>query len=52
MQPISIRLLILAVVAVLIVIAIFFAYPRVKRFFAIDNCLDSGGAWHNETCVH
>jgi hypothetical protein len=40
------------VLVALAVAASLYAYPRIVRFFAIDNCLDSGGAWHNEQCVH
>ena len=35
-----------------VVVAGIYSYPSVVRFFAIDNCLDWGGEWHDEKCVH
>ena len=28
------------------------AYTRFSREFAIDRCLDGGGAWRNEQCAY
>ena len=27
---------------------IYFGYPKAKRFFEIDACLDKGGVWNYE----
>jgi hypothetical protein len=46
MKQKSIKLFIIILV---IVSLTFFTYPRIKRFFQIDSCLDSGGRWNYET---
>jgi hypothetical protein len=42
----------LGIVTALAAAGAIYAYPRVTRFFDIDGCLDSGGAWHNEKCIY
>jgi len=37
-----------ATAAGMALIAVCFAYAPVSRFFAVDNCLDSGGFWNYE----
>jgi hypothetical protein len=39
------RLVILAALALALLIL---SWPRVRLFFQIDSCLDSGGAWNYE----
>ena len=41
--------IILIFAALIIVLISFFVYPRIKRFFQIDSCLDSGGRWNYKT---
>ena len=38
--------------AVVFVAMAYVAYTRFSREFAIDRCLDDGGAWRTERCVH
>jgi hypothetical protein len=43
---------VLTVLAILAIAGIVYVYPRVSHFLDVDTCLDSGGAWHHEQCVH
>jgi hypothetical protein len=41
--------IILLIAGLLIALISFLTYPRIKRFFKIDSCLDSGGRWNYKT---
>ena len=47
----GIRATFVLVVAVLLLGLLILAAPRVRRFLAIDSCLDAGGKWEKEECV-
>lgn len=45
----KLRFLIFAILFVVLHLSIFYV-PPVKTAFDIDSCLDSGGAWQDNTC--